>query len=298
DKKKLTAAVGADVTQSLSGDDQKLAKALLADNKAAADAVRIHQSDGIFTNDKEKAFAQMEGKSAAERDQMQKQFKALYGTDATTFMTKEFGAGSNDAEAARQLADTSGYHKTQAEVQSLQQRLKDNPNDADAKKSLEAKQKELAGADKGHMDPAFELKYAMDGFGTDMKRMKEALAGKSPDEINKIKKDYEKLTHHTLEEDMAGETKLHSTSWIPGYDLIKNGGMPSDSREGLEIKQMLRGDPSKIADPAERARVEMLNAKEDHDFERGSGRGLLDKGVDLVSFGKLHSFTDIYSDAG
>src|SRR5262249_49531240 len=145
-------------------------------------------------------------------------------------------------------------------------------------------------ADKGKMDPAFELKYAMDGAGTDMKRMKEALAGKKPEEIEKIKADYQKLTGKSLDEDMAGETKLHSTSWLTGET--------ADSREGLEIKQMLRGDPSKIEDPVERAKVELQNAKEDHEFERGSGRGMIDKAVDMVSLGHLKSFTDIYSDAG
>src|SRR5262249_5249082 len=168
------------------------------------------------------------------------------------------------------------------------------------KKSLQEKGKELAGvaAEKGHLDPVFELKYAIDGVGTDMKRLKEALAGKSPDEIDKIKAEYEARYHRSLDSDLAGEAKLHSTSLIPGYDLIANGGKPADSREGLEIKQMLRGDPSKIDDPVKRAQVEALNSKEDHELERGSGRGLLDKSSDLVSLGHLKSFTDVYSDAG
>src|SRR5262249_45973026 len=225
DREKLKAEVGEDLKKSLSGDDAKLAGALLDGDKAKAEAVRIHQSDGIFTNDKEKAFAQMEGKSPEERKKMMAAFQDEYKTSATDFMKKEFGAGSNDAEAAKQLAE------------------------------------------KGKMDPAFELKYAMDGAGTDMKRMKEALAGKSPEEIKKIKGDYQKLTGKTLEEDMAGETKLHSTSWIPGYDLIANGGKPADSREGLEVKQMLRGDPAKIADPADPAHVNIQNPNDDPPFD-------------------------------
>src|SRR5262249_10173677 len=50
DLAKLKEAVGKDVDQQLSGDDKKLADALLQggkEGKAAAEAVRIHQSDGI-----------------------------------------------------------------------------------------------------------------------------------------------------------------------------------------------------------------------------------------------------------
>src|SRR5262249_32548706 len=219
DVKKLKEAVGKDITQTLSGDDEKLATALLDGDKgkAAAEAVRIHQSDDIFSHDKEKVFAQMEGKSPAEREAMKAEFQHQYGMSADEFMEKEFGKDSDELKAARQL---------------------ENSKDKKAK-----------------MDPAFELKYAMDGAGTDMKRFKDALAGKSPDDIAKIKDDYLKLTGKTLEEDMAGESKLHSTSLITGE--------VSESRDGLEIKQMLRGDPERIKDPVERAKAKLLNSNED-----------------------------------
>src|SRR5262249_48242215 len=156
----------------LAGDDKKLCDALLDGNKGAAQAVRIHQSDGIFTNDKDKAFAQMEGKSPEERKAMQQAFTQTYGISADDYMAKEFGKDSDDLQAARQLE-------------------KD-----------------------GKMDPAFELKYAISGAGTDMARMRDALHGKSPEEIARIKADYRKLTGHDLESDIAGETKMHSMSLV------------------------------------------------------------------------------------
>ena len=136
----------------------------------------------------------------------------------------------------------------------------------------------------GKLDPAFALKSALAGAGTDIQLFKETLKGKSKDEIAKIEADYnQRYKPRTLKEDMAGELKI-------------------SGREGFEIAEALKGDPDTIKDPARRMQAKLAHDNAAYEFERGSGAGFLDRGVRALSEtfgdGTTRSVTDLFSDSG
>ncbi|MBA3452341.1 MAG: hypothetical protein H0T42_04510, partial [Deltaproteobacteria bacterium] len=116
----------------------------------------------------------------------------------------------------------------------------------------------------GKMDDGFALYYAMNeglwGIGTDDQLLKERLKGKSKEEIAKLQADYARaakeqgVENANLAEDVTGETS---------------------GRDGHELKQALKGNPTTVEEMRQRA-------KEDYAFERTESSWVGDTGMLVV----------------
>jgi hypothetical protein len=111
----------------------------------------------------------------------------------------------------------------------------------------------------GKVPPEFEIQYALDGVGTDEEALKKVLEGKSPKEIEEIRKAY--------------------AARYPGKSLDAEVMDEVSGRDQFDLTLALEGEPQDAAGKLERA-------KKRYEFERGSGAGL------------MSGFTDVFFDAG
>ncbi len=211
------ADLNADLDKAMDGANRDVATQLLAGHPAAANAARMKAATEHWFTDKDALYKTMEGKSDADRKQMIADYNSMYGKDS-----KQHG---NDLDAM----------------------LKDNLSGLDLEK---AKQLE----DKGKMDDAFALNYAMHGsfWSTDKQLIKDTLAGKSATQIQDLEKKFSAANG--------------------GKDLQTELRQETSGRDGFEIQELMKGEPQTIDE-------KMARARERYDFERGSGSNFMSKAI-------------------
>lgn len=193
------------VDTKLKKEDKQAAKALLDGHPELAAAYQIEaasQKHGMFSfigiggPDKERLNKQFEGKSDKEREAIQTAFNQTYGNgNANTLQNKLSSTlKGDDLDKAKQL-------------------VKD-----------------------GQVSDELTLKMSMNtglfGMFTDDKAVNKVLAGKSKDEIDKLKKSYSDLYHKDLEAELTSRT---------GGDA------------GFEVRENLKGKPTTPEEMVERA---------------------------------------------
>ena len=209
-----------DMAGEMGGADLDVATSLVRGDKAGAAAARMAvAADGMGT-DENAIFNQLEGKTPEERQAIIADYNQRYGQ---TTGGRDFGDMVNDEMGAM---------------------------DSERARQL---------AVNGRLDPAFALRYAMDGAGTDEEMVRNSLAGKSREQIAEIREQYRQQYGRDLDTELNGE----------------NSG-----RDGFEISQLMLGEPKTPQEVLAR-----MNSA--YDFERGSGAGLFGKAV-----------TDAFSDSG
>lgn len=209
-----------DMRREMSGGDLDVSTSLLKGDRAGAAAARIAvAADGLGT-DEGAIFRQLEGKPPQERQAIINTYNQRYGR----------AAGGHDFDDM----------------------LKEELGTMDHERAHQL-------AQNGRLDPAFALRYSMDGFGTDEQMIRETLQGRSREQIAQIREQY-RLRY--------------------GRDLDKELTDENSGRDGFEIQQLMLGDPKTPEETLAR-----MNAA--YDFERGSGAGLFGRAV-----------TDLFSDSG
>lgn len=233
----------ADLASELSGAEEDIANTMLSDDRfdkdpakrraaearIAAGRIRL-AAEGLGT-DETAIFKQFEdAKDPLLRDEIKRQYNAQYGDE-------EHGGVDFDQMLTSELSG----------------------NDLERTKQL---------VDSGEMDPAFALKYAMDGAGTDEELIINTLKKcKTWNELQNVRKAYMRL-------------KKSEDLFILDKDLENE----LSGREGEEVlHQLLQG--SNTQDLSPRRKIEL--AKRAYNFERGSGAGV---------FGNF--VTDLFADSG
>jgi hypothetical protein len=200
-----------DLSDHLDGANKDVATKLLEGDTAAANAAKMKAATEHWFTDKDAIYKAMDGKPEAERKQMLADYNKMYGKDSS-----QHGQDVNEMLDA----NLSGLDRQKAQ-------------------QLE---------DKGKLDDAFALKYAMEGsfWSTDKQLIKDTLAGKSKAEVDAL------------------------MDKNPGLkDEITNG---TSGRDGFEIKELMKGEPATLDEKVARSR-------ERYDFERGSGSNPLSKAI-------------------
>ncbi len=281
-KKQTGRTLQADLKGDMSGSDLDRANALLKGDTAKSDAAKLRGAMAGLGTDEASIMKTLEGKSAKEREAIVDSYKKMYGTDLSKALKSEL-SGSQLTEAKALLAgdtvkadaaklrtamaglgtDEDAINavfagKSAEERAKIQQEYK-NTFGTDLHKALG---KELSGNDlaktkilmeHGKLSDAQELKFAMEGLGTDEEAVRRTLEGKSKEEIAKIKDDYRKETGRELTADLKSD--------MTGRDLF-------------DATQALKGKPTTLEESVER-----LNER--HQYERGGesnsfGRGVVD----------------------
>jgi hypothetical protein len=281
------------VVSHLDDEDKEVTEALLKGEKGEAAAIRLNEAmEGLGTDEKA-VYKYLEGKSSTEIDAIREAYKNKTGRELVTDIVDDFSDAEKDLALALERGDKAGAAaarmkdaaeglgtdekgisaqlkgKTKEErdaiikayeVQygegSFDAMLQDELSDDDLKQAQQFKEK-------GELDPAFALKIAINGLGTDEDLIKETLKGKTADEIKAIREAY------------AKETK--------GGNLDRDLGGDVDGRDAFEIGQMLKGKPQTPKEHYERA-------MERYEFERGDGSTAFSRGVmDAAEFLGMHS---------
>lgn len=287
-KKQTGRTLQADLKGDLSGSDLDRANALLKGDTAKSDAAKLRGAMAGLGTDEASIMKTLEGKSAKEREAIVNNYKKMYGTDLSKALKSEL-SGSQLTEAKALLAGDT----VKADAAKLRTAMAGMGTDEDAinavfaGKSAEERAKiqqeykstygtdlhkalgkELSGNDlaktkilmeQGKLSDAQELKFAMEGMGTDEATVKRTLEGKSKEEIAKLKEDYRKETGRELTDDLKSD--------MTGRDLF-------------DATQALKGKPTTLEESVER-----LNER--HQYERGG---------DSNSFGR--GVVDLFSDHG
>lgn len=237
----------------------------------------------------------MEGKSADERKALEDSFNQRMkdkgvNTNLRSEFTNEMSGATLDvskallegdqvkANAARMKEAMEGWGTDEDKIYSMM-KGKSPEERAALQASFEkeygsldqAMEAELSGDDlarakmlkeKGELDPEFALHIATKGWGTDEAMVKEALAGKTPDQIAALKKKYGDSGYGNLDETLESELS---------------------GRDYFEAQQALKGEPQTPQEKLERAR-------ELYEFERGSGSNAFSRfmmdGAELIG---MHS---------
>ena len=189
-------------------------KAYLDGDPEGARAARIRAgADTIWGTDEKEIYAQLEGLTAAER------------------------------EAVRAKVLTQTKSEDNPNGQSLDSILEDEFSDEQLDKATEL-------AKDGKCSPATEIRNALEGAGTDDAALSKALAGKSKEEIEAIRKDY--------------DARYNKDGTGLGFD----GDVLDENLNGREDKllelQLTKGEPQTDAEKLERI-------KDLHGIERGDG---------------------------
>lgn len=264
---------GKDLTEHLgkemSGTNKDQAMALLKGDKAGAEAAKLQKAVTGMTVDEGAVMESLRGKSKEEREAITKSFKDQYGVDLRQRLNKRLDG--HDKDQANALLDGNQSKADAARLHGAMDRVfvkKDEIEATLSGKSAEERKRiteaygkdgklakdigQLSGNDRqkaeallqrGKLSEAEQLKFAIEGLGTDEEAIKKALAGKSKDEIDKIRKDYQGLTKRSLDKDLVGDL---------------------DGRDLFDAQQAMKGKARTVDEAVERA-------NEVHDFERGQG---------------------------
>lgn len=267
-----------DITKDLSGTQKNITEAVLGGNKSAADAGRVKQAtEGWFT-DKNAIYKAMEGKKPEEILKMKEEYNKVYGTQKGGVTGGEMGTVGALTLVGSPLAPIAAFdalRKHRSDGMDFDTMLSSNMSGLDLEKAHRLEKE-------GKVSDAFALKYAMhSGFFTDKAEVKRILGGKDGDGLSKPELD--KLRQEFTEE------QKRDPNYKPGdkivdldTDVRKNTGSLKDrwgsqsdnkaansgefllGRDGLEIRQMLRGKATTVDEQAERA-------NETYEMERHSG---------------------------
>ena len=266
-----------DITKDLSGTQKNITAAVLQGDKSAADAGRVKQAtEGWFT-DKNAIFKAMEGKKPEEIAKMKETYNEVYGKQKGGVTGEEMGTVGALTLVGSPLAPLAAFdamRKHRSDGMDFDTMLSSNMGGLDLEKAKRLEQD-------GKVSDAFALKYALhSGFFTDKAEVKKILGGKDGEGLSKAELD--KLRQEFVEE------QKKDPDYKPGdkvvdldTDVRKNTGSLKDrwasqsdnkaansnefllGRDGLEIRQLLRGKATSIDEQVERA-------NETYDMERNS----------------------------
>lgn len=241
------------IKDDFSGAEKDLGLALSEGNKAAARAARLEiAADGGGTDEK-------------------KVFDNLKNPDLSIDPSK----ATNPVEKARlekQKADAEKEQKDVKEIyekqygRSVEAMIQDEMGDASESDNYEA-QVAKQYLDKGDADPELLIQYSIDGMGTNEDMLKDALRGKSKDEIKKIKAAYKAKYGKDLEDALGVNGKGAGPSEVSGKDAH-------------ELEIMLMGNPETYEDYKK-------IADKNTEFAKG---GMLGEG--LMALGGAVGYTD------
>ncbi|MBT9582315.1 DnaJ domain-containing protein [bacterium] len=285
-KKQTGKELKTQLSREMSGTDKDQAMALLDGNTAKADAAKIQRAVKGAGTDEAAIMGALEGKSKTEREAIAKSFKDTYKVDLTQRLKEDMGGAELDqanalmegnqskAAAAKIKTATEGFwgaDKTGINDSLQGKSVEERKAITDAYKQTYGKelnselkdrlsgndlQKSEALLQRGKLTDAEQLKFALEGAGTDEEAVKKALQGKTKEEVAQIRKDYEGLTQRKLDDDIAGDMS---------------------GREHFDAKMALRGRAETVDEAVARA-------NEVHEFERkGDGNFVSRNLVDLVS---------------
>src|SRR5690606_5339441 len=103
--------------------------------------------------------------------------------------------------------------------------------------------------------PAQELRYAIEGAGTDEARIRRALRDpatgrlRSKEEIQEIREEYRRLTGRSLDEDLEGDLDGRDRHDIIEQDMLGEPKTPEERLHRLRLReQSERGDPAGAED--------------------------------------------------
>ena len=270
-----------DIKGDFSGAEKDRAEALLSGNKAKADAATLQEAMKGMGTDEASIMQTLQGKNAEERAAITKAYKEQYGVDLSTRLKKDLSGSELDqanallegnqakAAAAQIRTAAAGWGTDESSInQALegksaeerkaiteayrQQYGKDLNSELSSEMSGNDLQKSQALLERGKLSEAEQLKFALEGAGTDEEAVKAALRGKSKEDVARIRSEYESLTGRQLDTDVASDMS---------------------GRELFDTNQDLKGRPETVDEAVARA-------NEVHQFERGEGnsvgRGLVD----------------------
>lgn len=266
-----------DITKDLSGTQKNITLAVLDSNKAAADAGRVKQAtEGWFT-DKNAIYKAMEGKKPEDIAKMKAAYNEVYGKQQGGVTGEEMGTVGALTLVGSPLAPIAAFdamRKHRSDGMDFDTMLSSNMGGLDLEKAHRLEKD-------GKVSDAFALKYALhSGFFTDKGEVKRILGGKDGDGLSKAELD--KLrTEFTEEQKQDPNYKPGDKTVDLDTDVRKNTGSLKDrwasqsenkaansgefllGRDGLEIRQMLRGKATTPDEQVERA-------NETYDMERKS----------------------------
>lgn len=283
-KKQTGKELKSELTREMSGTDRDQAMALLDGNNAKADAAKLQRAMKGMGTDEAAIMETLRGKSKEEREAITKEFKAEYkGPDLNKRLEGELGGAELDQARALLKGDNAAADAAQLkhamhggltglgtdkdaidsalEGKSAQQRediLKAYSKYGDLKQDLKGDlsgndlQKSEALLERGKLSSAEELKFALEGLGTDEEAVKKALQGKSKQEIAEIRKEYGSLTR--------------------GANLDQALASDMDGRDLFDARQALKGR-------AETVDEAVVRANEVREFERGGESNEVSRGV-------------------
>jgi hypothetical protein len=288
-KKQTGKELKTELTREMSGTDRDQALALLDGNNAKADAAKLQQAVKGVGTDEAAIMATLKGKSKDERAAIEKAYKDTYNVDLKTRLkgdldgseldqanallegnqAKADAAGIKTAASGFWGADKKGINeglegKTAEERKAIsaayqQTYGKELSSELKTRLSGNDLQKSEALLQRGKLSEAEQLKFALEGAGTDEEAVKKALHGKSKEEIAQIRQDYQNLTQRQLDTDIAEDM----------------GG-----RDHFDVKQDLKGRAETVDEAVARA-------NEVREFERGGSGNAVSRG-----------FVDLFSDKG
>lgn len=289
-KKQTGRELKTELGREMSGADKDQALALLEGNNAKADAAKLQKAVKGMGTDEASIMETLRGKSKEEREAISKNFKEQYGVDLRERLKGDLSGsqldqanalldGNNAKADAAQLdhAMHGGFLGLGTDKDALNSALEGKSaaerkaiTDAygkygDLRKDLKSElsgndlQKSEALLERGKLSEAEQLKFAIEGLGTDEAAVKKALEGKSKEQIAQIRQDYQKLTNRSLDSDIEGDM---------------------DGRDLFDARQALKGRAETVDEAVQRA-------NEVHQFERGGDGNAVSKG-----------FVDLFSDKG
>lgn len=291
-KKQTGKELKTELTREMSGADKDQALALLEGNNAKADAAKLQKAVKGMGTDEKAIMEALEGKTKTEREAIAKSFKDTYKVDLKDRLKQDMGGSELDqanallegnkakADAASIKtaaggfwgADKTGINAslegktaeerkaiTEAYNQSYGVKGKDLNSELKDRLSGNDLQKTEALLERGKLTEAEQLKFALEGAGTDEEAVKKALQGKSKDDIARIRKDYEGLTNRKLDDDIASDMS---------------------GRDHFDTKMDLRGRAETVDEAVQRA-------NEVRDYERGGNSNAVSR-----------KFVDAFSDKG
>jgi len=289
-KKQTGKELKTDLTREMSGTHRDQATALLEGNQAKADAARLQRAMKGAGTDEAAIMETLKGKSQQEREAINAAFKQSYGNNKVDLNTRLAGdlSGAELDQAKALLAGNNAAADAAALKHAMHGGLTGLGTDKDAiEKALAGKSEQerkdilaaygkygdlradlkgdLSGNDlqkadallnRGKLSEAEQLKFAMEGAGTDEEAIKQALQGKSKEEVARIRQEYQGLTNRSLDSDLASDM---------------------DGRDLFDARQALKGRAETIDEAVQRA-------NEVRAFERGGEGNSVSRGVmDLFS---------------
>ena len=281
-KRQTGHSLGKMLQEEFSSTDFEVASKLQTGRKHEADAVRLDAAmhggfwgTGLGTDEAEIYRVLRETKNPAERKRMLDAYAKRTGQDLKTDLSNEMGGAALD-ESLGYLAG----NETQAKAARIRRAAEGWGTDEEAifgelssgteqdRKKLFAEygkryggldhmmKQEMSGMDQerarqllenGMLDPVFAMRYAMDGIGTDEGMLRQTLSGMTSQQTANLRVAYQQQTGRNLDREMKSELS---------------------GRDEHYILQMMDGKPVTL-------HQKLARSREDYDFERGSGAGLL-----------------------